>query len=369
MSGELRVGVVAVSPVLGGAERYLTDLYRGLIPRGIEGTLLGHVPEWARTGLQKIDLGLGPKWSRSTIVQSLGLAPMESSKALRAIRRQHDVQAFDAFHAQYKREQVLLSARLARLAPVVWTEHGRFYRGRGSSVLAWGYRHAAKAVEVVICCSQAVADDVDHICRGRVRCDVISNGVDVNAFRRLPDPERRRVRAGFGLKTDEPVLAVVSRLHPAKRIDRAVELAAKAGLELIVVGDGPDAERLRALRENGVIFTGHRDDVTRVLGAADALVVCGAPWGEGIQLAMAEAAAAGCALIGFSGDALELDVRESGGIVVDEGSNPGHALDSEALARAGDAAVAWSLRFSHEDWLRRTADVFRAAVAARASTA
>ena len=368
MSDALRVGVVAVSPVLGGAERYLADLYRGLRPRGIEGTLLGHVPEWASTGLQKIDLRLGPKWSRSTIVRSFALAPMESSKALRAIRRQHDVQAFDAFHAQYKREQVMLSARLARLAPVVWTEHGRFYRGRGSSALACGYRHAAEAVEVVICCSQAVADDVDHICRGRVRCELIPNGVDVKAFRRLPHPERRRVRAEFGVKTDKPVLAVVSRLHPAKRIDRAIELAAKAGLELIVVGDGPDAERLHALGKNGVIFTGHRDDVARVLGAADALVVCGAPWGEGIQLTMAEAAAAGCALIGFSGDALELDVRESGGVVVGERSDPAQAFESEVLARAGDAAAAWSLRFSQEEWLWRTADVFRAATAGAPTT-
>lgn len=365
MSDPLRVGIVAASPVLGGAERYLVDLYRGLQPRGVEGTLLGHIPEWSRTGLPHVDLGLGPKWSRSTAFRSLALAPLEFRRALHAIRRQHDEFAFDAFHAQYKREQVLLSARLARLAPVVWTEHGRFYRGRGSSALAQAYGRAAGAVEVVICYSVAVAEEVDHICRGRVRCELIPNGVDLRAYRRLQGPERARVRTEFGLPIDEHVLAVVSRLHPAKRIDRAIQLAARAGLCLVVVGDGPDSARLRSLDASNVTFTGHRNDVARLLGAVDALVVCGAPWGEGLQLAMTEAASAGCALVGFAGDSLEAEVRASGGIVVDERSDLESVFSSDTLSRARDAAASWSLQFSRDEWLRRTADVFRAAAAKR----
>lgn len=53
---------------------------------------------------------------------------------------------------------------------------------------------------------------------------------------------------------------VVAALSPYKRVDLAIEACARAGVELRVVGDGPERERLERLAGRGVRFLGRVDD-------------------------------------------------------------------------------------------------------------
>lgn len=85
---------------------------------------------------------------------------------------------------------------------------------------------------------------------------------------------------------------VLSELMPHKRIDVAVEAFNKLRLPLIVVGNGPDARRLKRLAGPTVSFTGRIADaeVAAVLASSRALVVTAT---EEFGIAAVEAQAAG----------------------------------------------------------------------------
>jgi glycosyltransferase involved in cell wall biosynthesis len=85
---------------------------------------------------------------------------------------------------------------------------------------------------------------------------------------------------------------VLSELMPHKRIDVAVQAFNRLGLPLIVVGNGPDARRLRRMAGPSVTFTGRVSDAEAagLLARARALVV---PATEEFGIAAVEAQAAG----------------------------------------------------------------------------
>jgi len=60
----------------------------------------------------------------------------------------------------------------------------------------------------------------------------------------------------------EDFFLVVSRLVPYKRVDLAVEAFNRLGRRLVIVGDGPDASRLRALAGSNVTLVGEVPDET-----------------------------------------------------------------------------------------------------------
>ena len=172
------------------------------------------------------------------------------------------------------------------------------------------------------------------------RTHVIVNGVDGERVRAL-GARGDFTRAGLGLRADAPVLLTVARFDPIKGLDlllRAVPfLAARVpGVQLLVVGDGPLRERLRALaREVGagdhVVFAGAIPDAARVLPLGDLYV--SASRGEGLPLALLEAMAAGLAVVATAVPG-HTDVVEDGvtGALVP-------ADDPEALAAAAAALV------------------------------
>jgi glycosyltransferase involved in cell wall biosynthesis len=85
---------------------------------------------------------------------------------------------------------------------------------------------------------------------------------------------------------------VLSELMPHKRIDVAVRAFGELGLPLVVVGNGPDARRLRRMAGPTVTFTGRvsDDEAARMLARAQALVVTAT---EEFGIAAVEAQAAG----------------------------------------------------------------------------
>src|SRR5207249_5877762 len=98
---------------------------------------------------------------------------------------------------------------------------------------------------------------------------------------------------------------VVSALSPYKRVDLAVEAANRLGRRLLVVGTGPEAERLQALAGPSVSFRGWRPDaeVAELYARCRALLF---PAVEDFGIAPLEAAAAGRPTIALArGGALE----------------------------------------------------------------
>ena len=104
--------------------------------------------------------------------------------------------------------------------------------------------------------------------------------------------------------TGTPSLICVAYLIPEKGVDvllRAMALLRSRDWTLDVVGDGPEAGRLRALAAEGGIadrvrFLGRRDDVPVLLRSAD-IAVHPATWAEACAYVVLEALEAGCAMV------------------------------------------------------------------------
>jgi glycosyltransferase involved in cell wall biosynthesis len=137
-------------------------------------------------------------------------------------------------------------------------------------------RRAAQRPDQLLTVSTFVADLIERSW-GRT-ASIVPPPVDLA-------PYEREVATGDHVVT-------LTRLLPYKRVDEAIAVANDLGLRLVVIGDGPDRERLRALAGPTVELVGHVDEATKVelLGSARALL---APQVEDFGIAMVEALAAG----------------------------------------------------------------------------
>lgn len=351
-----RIGVVVSSQYDGGAERYLYDLYRDLDGRA-RPVLLGSLPHWSsRTGLDRVDIGLRRKWGRSRAVGTALRAPLERVRAVRNVTRQHRDDPVALFHAQFKREQLLLTPSLSTLAPVVWTEHGGPVGGGRPALRGW-YARAARSVAAIVAVAPHVADDLRSLCGPGVRIEVIPNAVDLTRFAPADAHRRSSCRQALGLPDDRVIVAAVARLHPAKRLERAIDAAAASGAVLVVAGEGADRARLERGASADVRFLGARNDPEKVYAAADAFMFCGSPL-EGFPLSILEAAASGCATFGFVEDDME-PVTASGGRLLDRPADLARHLTRGELSERGAAARTWAEGFDVGSWRRRHLELFR----------
>lgn len=127
---------------------------------------------------------------------------------------------------------------------------------------------------------------------------VVHPPVDVERFR--PGVQR------------EDFYLVVSALVPYKRVDLAVDACRALGRRLVVVGSGPEAERLRVRAGPATRFTGWAPDaeVRDLLGRCRALILPGV---EDFGMAPVEAQAAGAPVVALGeGGALETVHPEGG---------------------------------------------------------
>ncbi|UCC71284.1 MAG: glycosyltransferase family 4 protein [Gemmatimonadota bacterium] len=105
---------------------------------------------------------------------------------------------------------------------------------------------------------------------------VIYNGVDIDHFRPRPE-SRAEVRAELGIPDSAFVVSYHGRIESRKQvdvmIDAVIAAASREAVHGIFLGSGPQLSELRERVERlaaPVTLTGFREDVPRLLGAADA---------------------------------------------------------------------------------------------------
>jgi glycosyltransferase involved in cell wall biosynthesis len=169
------------------------------------------------------------------------------------------------------------------------------------------------------------------------------NGVEAELLPHPPAtlPYRNEEPEGFVLS--------VNRLDRAKRIDLLLEAAkAEPSLRVVVVGEGPDRERLEAMSNGQVEFTGRVDDERLADLYARCLAVYYAPVDEDFGMVPYEAFLSGKPVLTTSDAGGPLEIvhdRETGVVVAPDPAElaractylAGHVDEAKAWGRAGMA--------------------------------
>ena len=179
-----------------------------------------------------------------------------------------------------------------------WHMQGAYFRKSGllgrlkaaavdkllSAIRDWD-RRTADRVSHFVAISRTVQDRI-KACYGRESV-VICPPVDTEFYTPSPVPAKR-----------EDFYLVVSALAPYKRFDLAVEACSRLGKQLVVIGSGQDAAKLRAAAGPNVRFLGWQpDEVIRDhLRRAKALLF---PGEEDFGIVPLEAQACGCPVLAF----------------------------------------------------------------------
>jgi glycosyltransferase involved in cell wall biosynthesis len=245
----------------------------------------------------------------------------------------------------------LLALALLRARPSVVTTHGlhllRRVEGPARAAVVQGLRAAAQAADRVICTSHAERDELAGLlpAPARRRLVVVHNGIE------LPPPadpaQRSAARAALGLADGDVAALFLGELHERKAPLDAVAAAQAARtrgapLVLLVAGDGPQTAAVLERAGPAVRPLGFRQDVDRLLTAADLLVVPSAR--EGLSFAVLEAMGRGLALV-VSDTPGNPEAVGDAGVVVPVGDRAALATaltrlvrDGEERARLGAAA-------------------------------
>jgi glycosyltransferase involved in cell wall biosynthesis len=320
--------------VLGGA-RQVVNLVQGLRAAGVENTIV--CPQGSRL-IHALPDGTARVHS----------APMRSDFDLTTawhvagVIRRH---APHVIHVHSRRCLQWLGGLAARSqrVPVVYT------RRNPATELPWVARAKYAIYERVIAISACIFEQLVRLGVPAEKLRLVPSGVD------LPPPvdDRLGLRRELGLDDDSLVLGSVGQFTRRKRQSEVIEAAQHLlprypTLKLILFGSGKLEAALKrqvaAAGLKGVArFAGFRTDVRRLLPALD--VVLHPALGEGLGVALLEAAAAGVPIVAARDGGIPDIVRhEINGLLVEPGQVAGLAaavsklLDDAELRRRFGAA-------------------------------
>ena len=182
-----------------------------------------------------------------------------------------DVNWVHYVHAAYDRTLEGSAVRRARMR----FAHRRWVRDE---------RRALGRARVVVANSKRTRDDlIDRVGVPAERIRVIYYGIDAARFRPPIDGERAATRSAIGWPTDRPIALFIGALGDRRKgldtLLRAWRMLdrSKSDPLLVVIGRGsmlPELQRqvVEAGSSDSVVFLGFRDDVPRVVRAADMLI-------------------------------------------------------------------------------------------------
>ncbi|WP_238421488.1 glycosyltransferase family 1 protein [Gordonia sp. 'Campus'] len=172
------------------------------------------------------------------------------------------------------------------------------YRLGAVERLAWRYtRRLHEMCDLTLAPSTATLDVL--AAHGIPRLKRWGRGVDVGLFSpaKRSDALRGRWLGHAADTTDRMVVGFVGRLAPEKHVERLAGLSGNSGIQVVVVGAGPERERLERLMPDAV-FTGELrgDDLACAYASFDVFVHAGEH--ETFCQAIQEAMASGLPVIG-----------------------------------------------------------------------
>lgn len=170
-------------------------------------------------------------------------------------------------------------------------------------------RIVARPTDLGLCVSRAACEIAVrgyHLAPDRLR--VLYTGIDTRQFQPVSPQERAQIRRELGISATAPLLCLVGRFYPVKGQAEMIRMmqcivARRADCVLLLIGSGPGRAACENLaRDLGLAdcirFVGHRDDVGRLLAAADVAVVPSSS--EGLSRFAIEANLCGLPVVAFA---------------------------------------------------------------------
>jgi glycosyltransferase involved in cell wall biosynthesis len=375
--------VISHVSALWGAQLRLLDSAPRLGPLGIDLTLAGPAGPFAERWQE-----LGLTWMKLPLPQHAGIRTTEGGRpgpiaitregaaVARSVGRIARVAApFDVLHSHslWAHLEVALAGRIRR-RPVVLDVHDIVAPGGGRKVL----QLAASLATATIANSAATGDTIGR----SARMHVVHPGVDTARFH--PGPTDPAIRRRLTAYPQRPLVAILGRVDPDKRIDLLCRAVAKLGDGvgapcLAVVGAPYKASldqqtHLRAecaeLLGDRIRFVEPTTDVASVLRSIDVLVNASddEPFGRTIL----ESQACGTAVVAAAGGGVPefVDDGETGllfppGDVAALADALRRLLDDQAFRRRiGERAARCATELSADRQAERTAAVYRQAIEA-----
>jgi len=292
----------------------------------------------ARRG-HRVTVAAGPSGLESRLVAEARATPgidmVEIPDLIRAVSPWSDLRALrdivallrdrccDILHTHTSKAGALgrLASILGRPRATLHQPHGHLFYGYygaiGSGCVVLAERILARLCDAQIALTRRGAEE--HLARGIGRPEafhVVRSGIDLRPWRR-PDRDRQGCRAELGVGAEEIAIGTLCRLEPIKGVNDLVEAFVslapeRPGLRLVIAGDGPLRDPLRArVAGSGlagrVVLDGRWRPPRRVLPALDLFVL--PSHNEGMGRALVEAMAAGLAIVatdvGGVGEVLE----------------------------------------------------------------
>lgn len=249
-------------------------------------------------------------------VTDLDMANNRQISALLHLARVIKDGSYDVVHAHLFRAQIYarLAARLVRVPVIVSTEHSigdSQIEGRAKTpATRFLYRATERMSDCTIAVSHRVRERLIAWGLDAARIVTIPIGIDLERYRFDPDA-REVARRAFGFNRDQLIVGTVGRLVPIKRLDLLIHAAHSVvadGAKLLIVGDGPEEDRLRKIVHRSgltpsVTFAGKQEDIPAMLAAMDLFVMTSAE--ETYGLAAVEALAAGLPVVATTCPAVE----------------------------------------------------------------
>jgi len=283
---------------VGGTEVMVCHLARRLLQDGVT-VAVGCLDELG-------DLGRGLA-AEGIPVEVFGRRPgFDALLPLRIARSVHR-RRIDVVHAhQYAPFFYGSLAMVLAGAPLVFTEHGRAYPDLPSARRRVFNHMFAPLTARITAVSRGVRESLHRVEGFNPQgIQVIYNGIDLERYGPRSAESDRAARRRLGLPGAAPVIGTVGRLDPVK--DHPLLLAAFrrvrdmcTGAHLVIVGDGPERERLVRLADamgmaGAVSFLGQRLDVDQILPAFDVFALSSRS--EGTPVTLIEAMAAGVPVV------------------------------------------------------------------------
>ncbi|MFC5801034.1 glycosyltransferase [Streptomyces formicae] len=317
-----------VQPVDGGVAQVVSDLVADQVGAGLTAAVACPASGALADAVRALGADVHPWRARRAPGPLLPLEIRQLAGVLERVRPQ-------VVHAHGVRAGLAARFALRGRIPTVFQPHIWSFEAVGG-VTAWlarrWERYGARWADQVVCVSEA-EQRAGERAGIDARWTVIPNGVDTRRFRPSAEDRPRALPPLVAdLPESAPLVVCVGRLCRQKGQDMLLAawehvLRRLPNACLVLVGDGPDAEELRANAPASVRFAGAAPDVASWYRAAD-LVVLPSRW-EGMALPPLEAMACGRPVV----------VTDVGG--ARESLPPGHALfcltpsrDPYALATA-----------------------------------